>query len=119
MKKLVIMLFFIFIGVIGVYAQEQQQGTTNPEALKSRASYFQWSEIAAAVALAFAACGCGIGQGIAVNGAMLGIARQPEATKQIQANMILGLAFIESLTIYALLLSLILLFVNPFSKYIL
>ena len=58
----------------------------------------------------------GIGQGLAVNGAMQGIARQPEASGTIQTNLIIGLAFIESLSIYALVISLLLLFANPFAK---
>ena len=58
----------------------------------------------------------GVAQGIAVNGAVQGIARQPEAAGTIQTNLIIGLAFIESLTIYALVIALLLLFANPFAK---
>lgn len=58
----------------------------------------------------------GIAQGIAINGAVQGIARQPEASGTIQTNLIIGLAFIESLCIYALVISLLLLFANPFAK---
>ena len=47
--------------------------------------------------------GSGIGLGTAVGGAMEAIGRQPEATGKIQINMILGAAFIEALTIYALI----------------
>ena len=54
---------------------------------------------------------CGIGQGMGVKGACEGIARNPEAGGQLQTAMILGLAFIESLAIYALVVNLILLFV--------
>ena len=44
--------------------------------------------------------------------ALEGIARQPEAAGKIQTAMIIGLALIESLVIYALLISLILLFLG-------
>ena len=44
--------------------------------------------------------GCGIGLGKAVAGAMEAMGRQPEAIGQIQTAMIIGLAFIEALTIY-------------------
>lgn len=52
--------------------------------------------------LGFAAMGSGIGLGNAVNGAMQAMGRQPEASGKIQVAMIIGAAFIEALTIYAL-----------------
>jgi len=51
-------------------------------------------------------------QGKAAVAALEGIARQPEAAGKIQTAMIIGLALIESLVIYALLISLILLFLG-------
>ena len=115
MKKMGMFMFFMGLGVLAAGAAEVE---VTAKAGSGAAAFFGWTEIAAALALTFAAGGCGIGQGIAVGKAVEGIARQPEATKPIQTNMILGLAFIESLTIYALLVSLILLFVNPFTKYL-
>lgn len=53
-----------------------------------------------------------IGQGKAAAAALEGIARQPEAAGKIQTAMIIGLALIESLVIYALLIALILLFLG-------
>ena len=47
--------------------------------------------------------GSGIGLGTAVNGAMQAMGRQPEAIPRIQTAMVIGAAFIEALTIYALL----------------
>ncbi len=69
--------------------------------------------IAAAFSVGLAALGCGVGMGSAVNGACVGIARNPEASGKITVTMILGLALIESLTIYGLVISLILLYANP------
>ncbi len=43
-----------------------------------------------------------------------GTARNPEAAGKIQAMLILGLAFVESLAIYALVVCLLLLFANPY-----
>lgn len=59
-----------------------------------------------------AAIGGALGQGKAAGSALEGIARQPEAASKIQTAMIIGLALIESLVIYALLISLILLFLG-------
>ena len=53
-----------------------------------------------------------LAQGKAASAALEGIARQPEAAGKIQTAMIIGLALIESLVIYALLISLILLFLG-------
>ncbi len=69
--------------------------------------------IAAALSVGIAALGCGLGMGNAVNGACSGTARNPEASGKITVTMIIGLALIESLTIYGLVISLILLYANP------
>ncbi|MBQ3033773.1 MAG: ATP synthase F0 subunit C, partial [Deferribacterales bacterium] len=53
----------------------------------------------------------GIGMGRAVGGAVEGISRNPGAQPKILSTMIIGLALIESLAIYALVVALILLFV--------
>ncbi len=74
---------------------------------------------AAGLAIGIAAFGCGIGQGMGLNGAMNGIARNPEAAGKIQVNMLIGLALIESLCIYALVVSLILMFAHPASTTVL
>ena len=57
------------------------------------------------------AIGAGAGVGIVVGGAVQGIARNPDAGGTIQANMILGVALAEAVAIYALVVSLILIFV--------
>jgi F-type H+-transporting ATPase subunit c len=79
--------------------------------------FFVACAAAAALGLGLAALGGGLGQGIAVSKAVEGIARQPEAAGPIQTAMIIGISFIESLTIYALVVALILLFANPFLSF--
>jgi F-type H+-transporting ATPase subunit c len=73
------------------------------------------SVIAAALAIGLAAIGPGIGQGNASGSAVEGIARQPEAEGKIRGTLLLTLAFMESLTIYGLVIALVLLFANPFA----
>lgn len=80
----------------------------------SNVFYYGMAALASVVGVGLGALGCGIGQGIATSKACEGIARNPGTTGKIQVNMIIGLAMIESLTIYALVIALILLFVNPF-----
>ena len=58
--------------------------------------------------VSLAAFGCGLAQGRAVAAALEGAARQPEAAGRLTTLLILGLAFIESLTIYALILGFVL-----------
>lgn len=53
--------------------------------------------------LGLAAFGSGIGIGNAVSAAMQAMGRQPDAIPKLQTNMIIGVAFIEALTLYALL----------------
>jgi len=65
--------------------------------------------LAAGLAVALAAFGGGLGQGRAIAAAMEATARQPEAGGRLFTLLILGLAFIESLTIYALVISFLLL----------
>ena len=58
--------------------------------------------------LAIAAAGCGLGQGKAVVAACEGIARNPSASGKLVTPMIIGLALIESLVIYALVIAFVL-----------
>ncbi len=60
------------------------------------------------LAVAIAAFGSALGLSKAVSSAMEAMGRQPEAAGKIQTGMIIGCAFIEALTIYALLTVLIL-----------
>ncbi len=73
------------------------------------------SVIAAALAVGISAIGPGLGQGNASGQALAGIARQPEAEGKIRGTLLLTLAFMESLTIYGLVIALVLLFANPFA----
>ena len=60
------------------------------------------------VIMGFGVLGGGIGQGLAVANTVQGIARNPGAAGQIQVPMIVGLAFIESLVLFALVIAFLL-----------
>jgi|SRR5579863_2219799 len=64
--------------------------------------------LGAGLGLGIAALGCGMGQGKLAASAMESIGRNPNSTNQLFVPMIIGLAFIESLTLYALVISFIL-----------
>lgn len=55
------------------------------------------------IGVAIAAFGSALGLSRAISEAMQAIGKQPEASNKIQTAMIIGCAFIEALTIYALL----------------
>jgi len=123
----IVILAFILIFALGIiaFAAENDSETVkkNTETVSKQNDgqngefYFAFAIMAAAVGIGIAAGGCGIGQGIAVSKGLEGIARQPEAYGKIQNLLIIGLAIIESLAIYALVISLIILYANPFAKY--
>ena len=73
--------------------------------------YLSILALAAGLGVPIAAFGAALGQGKIGAAALEGIARQPDATGRIQTAMIIALALVESLAIYALLIALILLFV--------
>jgi F-type H+-transporting ATPase subunit c len=83
-----------------VVAEEQtQQDATGAKA------------IACAIAVGLAAAGGAIGMGMTVAKSADGISRQPEAEGKIRTSMMLGLVFIETAIIYALLVVILIIFV--------
>jgi F-type H+-transporting ATPase subunit c len=67
--------------------------------------------LGAGLAIGLGAIGPGIGIGILMMGALQAMGRNPDASSNIQTNMILGVAFAEAIAIYALVVALILMFV--------
>ena len=72
------------------------------------------SALSAGLSVGLAAIGPGMGQGNAAAYAVEGIARQPEAEGKIRGVLLLSFAFMESLCIYGLVISLAILFCFPF-----
>jgi F-type H+-transporting ATPase subunit c len=69
-----------------------------------------YKAVAAALGLGFAAGLAAIGQSIAVGKSVESMARQPEMKNDIRAAMLLGLVFMESLVLYALVVAFITIF---------
>jgi F-type H+-transporting ATPase subunit c len=72
--------------------------------------------LAAGLGIGLGVVGPGIGQGITMYGALSGMARNPEQTGTLRVYMLIGLALIESLAIYALVVALILLYAFPYTQ---
>ena len=77
------------------------------------------STVAAALAIALGVMFPALAMGRAITQALESIARQPEAEKAITRTLFIGLAMIESLAIYVLVIVLIILFRNPLLEYLL
>lgn len=77
------------------------------------------STVVAAIAIAIGTCFPALAMGRAIAQALDALARQPEAEKAISRTLFIGLAMIESLAIYCLVVVLIILFRNPLLEYLL
>ena len=69
-------------------------------------------QIAAGIAMGFGAIGPGIGIGILVNGAAQAIGRNPEASGRINGALFIGIGLAEAVAIYALVISILILFAS-------
>ena len=113
MKKLfsvllivVMMLTFASMGSIGVLAEGEEAvaEAAADDGLSAKA-------IAAAVAVAVVGAAGAIGMAWAIAKSAEGMARQPEAAGKINSAMMLGLVFIETAIIYALIVAILIIFV--------
>jgi F-type H+-transporting ATPase subunit c len=113
MKKTISVLFLtlalMWILAPLCFAEEATEATGSSNIL-----YYSLAALGCAVGMGLAALGTGIGMGTGIGGACEGVARNPGASGKITTTLIIGLAMIESLAIYALVVVLILIFVNPF-----
>jgi F-type H+-transporting ATPase subunit c len=79
----------------------------------TRALVLACSVLAAGFAMGFGTLGTGTGMGQATSGATNAVGRNPEAHGKILLTMLVGLAMTESLAIYALVISLVIIYANP------
>lgn len=112
-KLILMMVSGLLVMGISALAFAQPTGAEEAAAKAAEATAFAgakgWIALAAGLGIGIAAFGGGMGQGRAAAAALDGIARNPGASGKIMTPMILGLALIESLVIYALVISFMLL----------
>ncbi len=72
----------------------------------------------AGVTMAIGSVGPALGEGRAVAQALTSLAQQPDEANTITRTLLVGLAFIESTAIYCFVVSMILIFANPFWNYV-
>jgi F-type H+-transporting ATPase subunit c len=75
------------------------------------------SIIAASATIAIGTIAPAIGEMMAIMKGLEAVAQQPDAANTITRNLFIGIAMIESLAIYCLVIAVILIFTNPFWNY--
>src|SRR5436305_10457849 len=105
MSKLKLVLFALVIVMMAGAALAQTPPPIDPITQATAAHGVRWGVLAAAFVLGIAAAAGAIGQSRAIAASVEGIARNPGAAGAIRLSMIIGLALIESLVIYALLIA--------------
>ena len=98
MGKLVMMAVAVAVAVLG-------HGTAFAAEVEVPMARDGMIGMAAGLSIAIAAVGAALGQGRAVAAAMESIGRNPNAADRIQTPMIIGIAFMEALAIYALVIA--------------
>lgn len=93
-------LTFVCLFAPFVFAEEAKAAASGDYSVKAMAA------LAAGLAIGLAGLGTGIGMGLGLRGATEGVARNPGASGKITTILIIGIAMIESLAIYALLVAL-------------
>jgi F-type H+-transporting ATPase subunit c len=103
-KRILMMVVLIALVAVAAFAQPTDTATTTTTTTAA-AKGVNWSYVAAAFVLGIAAAFGALGQGKAIASSVEGIARNPSAGAAIRGAMIIGLALIESLVIYALVIA--------------
>ncbi len=116
-KKLatfVMVLMAMFVLATPVFAAEStdtSEGTTIETTEDTQDTTTNAKAFAAAIAVGLAAAAGAISMGIAIAKSSESIARQPEAEGKIRGSLMLGLVFIETAIIYALIVGILIIFV--------
>ena len=104
MNKRILMMAIIALVAVAAFAQVPANSPA------PATTGVKWSYVAAAFVLGIAAAFGALGQGRAIAASVEGIARNPSAGAAIRGAMIIGLALVESLVIYALVIAFIMVF---------
>ena len=112
---LVLMVSALCLTSVSVFAETNTAETaavTEAEEIKAPENDAKGEKaIAAAIVVGIASALGAVGMGIAIAKAAESLARQPEASGKINSAMMLGLVFIETLIIYALIVAILIIFV--------
>ena len=101
----------VFASVVTETIGATETATNSDEAVADTESTTGDKAIAAAIAVGLAAAAGAIGMGMAVAKSVEAISRQPEAEGKIRTTLMLGLVFVETAIIYALVIAILVIFV--------
>ena len=114
MKKLLCLFTLALVLTAALAVPAAAAGTDAPDepaAVAEADNTLGLKAIAAGLAIGFAAAGGAIAMGLAVGKSAESVARQPEAEGKVRTTLMLGLVFIETAIIYALLVVILIIFV--------
>jgi len=122
-KYLISIFTFLSVSVFGIKAFAAKTANSvvplhhhivNNSSLLSKSLFFGLSALGGGLAIGLGVIGAGVGMGNAVRGALESMGRNPGMEKKLIVWMITGMAIMESLALYALLITFILFYANPF-----
>ncbi len=108
------LLIIVFITAFSAYALNEKDNLVvddAEQAVESSDNSSSGKAYAAAVCVGLAAAAGAVGMALSISKSLESIARQPEAKGDIRANLMLGLVFIETAIIYALIIAILIIFV--------
>ncbi len=108
-----------FAAGVGAKTASHMTLSNHSTILLAKSLYFGLSALGGGLAIGLGVIGAGAGMGSAVRGALEAMSRNPEMEKKLIIWMITGMAIMESLALYALLITFILFYANPFKGIIL
>ena len=104
----------VFAADNGAEAAMAANGQTIHSTMMAKSLFFGLSALGGGLAIGLGVIGAGVGMGNAVRGALESMGRNPGMEKKLIVWMITGMAIMESLALYALLITFILFYANPF-----
>ena len=114
-----ITIFMISAGLLLITAAIAVAAEASPDTIiNNKAMMVMYSIIGAAIVMGLGTLGPGLGMGNATSGALGAVGRNPDAHGKIMLTMLVGLAMIESIAIYALVIALVIIYANPLLKFI-
>lgn len=111
MILLIMALMAFSVPVFAAETDASGAGTAAAQLVENAASSTGSKALAAAICVGLAAAAGAIGMGWAIAKSSEGISRQPEAEGKIRTSLMLGLVFIETAIIYALIVAILIIFV--------
>lgn len=117
MKKIVCGLFVSLVIMVAAPMAMAAEAAAGGAFDYGKAIVLGCSLLAAGLAIGLGSIGAGLGMGQATSGSVNAVGRNPEAQGKVMLTMMVGLAMTESIAIYALVVTLILLYANPMLKY--